>query len=393
MNRSFHSHDIEPPIALRPKEPPTVEDGARNVLRAARAASRRLPDRGSQSVRAAVLGAAAALVIGFVLDIGPWTTLTGHLLGTAGAQEAPDAQTEDVLAQPSEADRAALRYFAREGDVERLEAELRRLRALYPNWNPPRDLLDPQGEDEELQRIYDLAGEQRWEEAREAIAERRDRDPGWNPPQRLVMILENAEARDALRDASEERDFEEVLRVAEQNEQILTCEDPDSLWRVAEAFAATGRPQRAYDAYAYLVNTCETMDVRAASLQKAAENLDTDLITRLFELGETEDGGNEFASAQLDIHPAAPWPRGGRGATASQFAHRNGSADHRWKFRPHGARTSRMRCLIGYYLLPSGQPRRRPRRWFRFALRTTVLGAARGGGLTSSPWGAATGDR
>lgn len=384
MNRSYHSHDIEPPIALRPRERPRMEDGARHALRAARKASRRLPKRGSTPVRAAVLGASAALVLGFVLDIGPWTTLTGHLLGTAGAQEAPVARTEDVLAQPSEADRAALRYFAREGDVERLEAELRRLRALYPNWTPPRDLLDPQGEDEELQRIYDLVGEQRWQEAREAIAERRQRDPGWTPPQRLVDILENAEARTALRAASEESDYREVLRIASENEQILTCEDPDSLWRVAEAFAATGRPQRAYDAYAYIVNNCETMDVRAASLQKAAENLDPRYVTDLFELGATADGGNEFASAQLDII---------RGAVARGGERDGQPVPTEWlEIIAEFARTGENledAMLIGYYLFRQGNPAEAAQ-WFRFALDNGLGAAAAEGYIVALR---ATGDR
>jgi tetratricopeptide (TPR) repeat protein len=317
-------------------------------------------------MRAAILGAAAALVVGFVLDIGPWTALTGRLLGTAGAQEAPantNNQTEDVLAQPSEADKAALRYFAREGDVERLEAELRRLRALYPNWTPPRDLLDPQGEDQELQRIYELVGEQRWEEAREAIAERRQRDPGWSPPQRLVELLQNEEARSALREASEAENHREVLRIAQENEQILTCLDPDSLWRVADAFAALGQPERAFDAYAYVIENCDPMDVRAASLQKAALNLDPEYVTRLFQLGEVDaDGRSEFAEAQLDIIRGAVARGGERGGqpvppewleVLAEFARTGQDLDDA--------------MLIGYYLFRQGNPSEAAQ-WFRFAL-------------------------
>ena len=36
-------------------------------------------------------------------------------------------------------DESALRYFARKGDTARLQAEISRLRALYPDWTPPDD--------------------------------------------------------------------------------------------------------------------------------------------------------------------------------------------------------------------------------------------------------------
>ena len=35
-------------------------------------------------------------------------------------------------------DETALRYFARQGDVRRLNAEIARLHSLYPDWTPPR---------------------------------------------------------------------------------------------------------------------------------------------------------------------------------------------------------------------------------------------------------------
>ncbi|MEO1104534.1 MAG: hypothetical protein AAFW98_12505, partial [Pseudomonadota bacterium] len=246
----------------------------------------------------AVTGITLALALAVALGATPLSAL----IGTTGTARAQDTAATDLSA-PSDADRAALRYFAREGDVDRLEAELRRLRALYPNWQPPRDLLDPQGEDLELQRVYDLVGEQRFDEARAAIAERRQRDPTYEPPARLVELLQVAEIRRALRAASDADEYREVLRIAEENERILTCEDVDSIWRVAEAFAETDRPRRAFDAYAYVINSClDQQEARAASLQKAAETLEPILITELFALGQTdEDGVNEFAAARLEI--------------------------------------------------------------------------------------------
>ncbi|MEM7694592.1 MAG: hypothetical protein AAF318_09075 [Pseudomonadota bacterium] len=356
---------IKPPLALRPKEPLTVEQSARLMARRAGEASRDIPKRYLPPVKPLVVGAAAALVVSFVLDIGPWSSLTGKLLGTAGAQEvtgrATPANTGN-LAVPSEADRAALRYFAREGDVDRLEAELRRLRALYPNWQPPRDLLDQQGEDTELQRVYDLVGNQQYDEARAALAERRQRDPAYEPPARLIDLLELAEIREQLREASEANNHALVLNIAQQNERILTCQDVDSIWRVAEAFAETGRAQRAYDAYAYVIQSCEGQGERASSLQKAAETLDPALVTQLFALGAAEDGTNEFASARLEII---------RGAVARGGTQEGVPVPLEWlQLLGDFARTGENledAMLVGFYLYRQGNPSEAAA-WFRFAL-------------------------
>lgn len=363
VRHTIETYDIKPPIALRPREPMTVEDGAREIARHASQVRKTLPRRVQVPIRPMLLGATAALMLGFVFDIGPWSVLTGRILGTADAQEVPAGPVASNAATPSEADRAALRYFAREGDVDRLEAELRRLRALYPGWQPPRDLLDPQGEDTELQRLWDLVGEQSYDEARAAIAERRQRDPSWTAPARLTDILELAAARDRLYAASDASNWAEVLTIAGENERILTCEDPDSVWRVAEAFANTGRPQRAYDAYAYVIQTCPESNVRAASLQKASEELDPTLVTQLFELGAADtEGGAEFTNARLDII---------RGAVARGGEVEGVDVPVGWlELLADFARTGTNlddAMLVGFYLYRQGNPDEAAE-WFRFAL-------------------------
>ncbi|UOM35992.1 hypothetical protein [Acuticoccus sp. I52.16.1] len=312
------------------------------------------------------VGTAAAIAFGFIFDVGPWEAITGRLNNSAGAQEAPQLPTANAFAEPSEADRAALRYFAREGATERLEAELRRLRALYPGWTPPRDLLDPQGEDTELQRIYDLVGEQNFDEARRLLAERQRRDPTFQTPARLAALLVLAEARENLRTASEASNYAQVLQIAEDNEQILTCEDPDSIWRVAEAFAETGRPQRAYDAYVYVIETCDDAGTRAATLQKASEELDTSYVSRLFEYVPTGQDGepSPMADAQLDIIRGLVAQAGQENAqgllvppewieTLADFARTGANLDDA--------------MLVGYYLYRQGSPADAAQ-WFRFAL-------------------------
>ncbi|MEM9221914.1 MAG: hypothetical protein AAGB11_05875 [Pseudomonadota bacterium] len=340
--------------------------GKNTLLRGASSAAQSMrSDPHAPPLKPLVIGAAAALIFGVAFEIGPFHGFTERMLGSADAQEATERPIPSTdLAGPSDADRAALRYFAREGDVDRLEAELRRLRALYPNWQPPRDLLDPQGEDLELQRVYDLVGEQRYEEARAAIAERRQRDPAYEPPARLLDILDLADIRAELKAASEANNFREVLRIAEQNERILTCNDVDSIWRVAEAFAQTERPQRAFDAYAYVINSCLDQEAeRGASLQKAAATLDPSYVTELFALGRTDaQGNNEFANARLDII---------RGAVARGGNNPSALVPEEWLLLlAENARTGadlRDAMLVGVYVLRQGAPVEAAQ-WFRFAL-------------------------
>lgn len=267
-------------------------------------------------------------------------------------------------ATPSEADRAALRYFASQGEYDRLEAEMRRLQSLYPTWQPPSDLLSPEGADAELQRIYDLVGQQKYDEARNLLAQRQQRDPSFQVPARLTELLETAEARQQLREASDRGDEAAVLRIAEANERILTCEDVDSIWRVAKAFAATGRPQRAYDAYAYVLQACLGQDAeRAATLEKAAETLDTQYVTELFSLGRSDANGNsEFQSAELSIL---------RGAVARGGADDNVTVPQDWldRLADHAGTGANLddAMLVGFYLYRHGNPAAAAQ-WFRFAL-------------------------
>jgi hypothetical protein len=70
-------------------------------------------------------------------------------------------------------DESALRYFASRGDKARLQAEISRLQALYPNWVPPADpLAIPQGGDKQLESMWQLYSEGRYAELRKAIADR-----------------------------------------------------------------------------------------------------------------------------------------------------------------------------------------------------------------------------
>src|SRR5215217_9656038 len=88
--------------------------------------------------------------------------------------ESPTSTPPANGSQP-QVDESALRYFASQGDTRRVNAEIARLRALYPNWTPPSDLSQLSGAaaaapDPLIERLWNLYREDRIAEVRAAIA-------------------------------------------------------------------------------------------------------------------------------------------------------------------------------------------------------------------------------
>ncbi len=233
------------------------------------------------------------------------------------AQTTPDA-TGAGDAEPPQVDESALRYFARQGDTRRLEIEIARLRALYPTWTPPADpLAAPVNIDERLEAIWVLYSQGRFAEARQAIAARQAAEPDWTPPADLLDRLALAEARERLVNASQIDQYETVIRIASENPHLLTCAEVDVLWRVAEAFARTERPQRARDAYRYVLATCDDPQERLATMQNAAALLPDATVSELLDLERVgDDGVGEFVTVRDNLARDAVAAGGEDAATA-----------------------------------------------------------------------------
>ena len=203
-------------------------------------------------------------------------------------------------------DESALRYFARQGDTRRVQAEIARLKALYPHWTPPNDLSalasGTPARDPGLDRLWVLFSEGKIAELRAAIAEHQAADPRWQAPPELLAALDRSEARRRLVNASEVGQWRMVLSVATENPSILTCADVDALWRVAEAFAKTEQVDRARDAYAYILVNCANPAERLGTLQKAAGLLSEEQVAELLKL-ERKDGDtpDDFGIVRDDL--------------------------------------------------------------------------------------------
>ncbi|MFK0204913.1 cellulose synthase [Agrobacterium sp. NPDC090283] len=228
----------------------------------------------------------------------PVTQAGGQVPQTQTAQAPAPRAAQPASADMPEVDLSALRYFAARGDTQRLQAEIARLRTLYPNWTPPADpLAIPENGDPRLDAMWQLYTDGRYAEVRKAIADRQQAEPGWQPPDNLAGMLSLAEARQRLVNASDLKQYATVVDTAANNPGLLTCGEVDVLWRVADAFANTDRMGRARDAYLYILNNCTVASDRLATVQKASALLPAEMMDDL--LAKEKPG----ADGQLEFEP------------------------------------------------------------------------------------------
>ncbi|PWC48365.1 hypothetical protein [Azospirillum sp. TSA6c] len=215
-------------------------------------------------------GGARALAPGVKVEVAP----------APGSGSAPAA---------GKVDETALRYYARIGDGERMEAEIARLRALDPGWEPPKDLFAPQpttaGVDETP--FWTLMSAGKVAEARAAIAEQRRKSPSWQPSDKLLQELELAESAGRIRSASDTKRWQEVVDAAAAQPEAVACNRLDNAWRLAEAYAELKQTDRAFDTYKTIVSTCPKAKERRDTIFKASRHLSPERLRELSALGAT----------------------------------------------------------------------------------------------------------
>lgn len=233
---------------------------------------------------------------------------TSAVSARSGNRSAQGGQNSTASGDAPDVDESALRYFAMKGDKVRLQAEIARLKALYPNWTPPENPLAPvQIRDAKLDQLWKLFADGQYAELRKAITTRKIQEPEWVAPADLLAKLDLAEARQRLMNASDNKQYDMVVNLAAQTPQLLTCDEIDVLWRLAEAFAKQDKPERARDGYMYILNTCTnpattTPAERLVTVQKALDNLPYDQAQQILAQQKTgADGKGEFASISDDI--------------------------------------------------------------------------------------------
>ncbi|PWC34086.1 hypothetical protein [Azospirillum sp. TSO35-2] len=242
---------------------------------------------------ALLLLGAAALALPIALPPAAWAQANG-----GGRALAPGVKVEVAPAPGSgsapaagKVDETALRYYARIGDVERLEAEIARLRALDPGWEPPKDLFAPQattpGVDESP--FWSLVSAGKVAEARAAVAEQRRKTPSWQPSAKLLQELDVAEGAGRIRQASDTKRWQEVIDAAAAQPEAVACNRLDNAWRLAEAYAELKQADRAFDTYKTIVTSCPKAKERRDTIFKASRYLSPERLRELTALGATSN--------------------------------------------------------------------------------------------------------
>src|SRR5690625_179151 len=212
---------------------------------------------------------------GFYLTLAAGLFFAAGLLLSQAAATAQAAEAQEETAKEALPDESALRHYARTGAFERLEAEIRRLRALDPTWQPPEDLFDPAAElgfDEGP--MWQLFAEGRYAELREAIAERRQEEPGWEPSDELRRQLDLAEAQQRLEHAAEHGQWKRVIEIAKAQPNLSSCQRVINSWTIAEAYSRSDDPDAGAEVYREILTRCDDSDILIATLQKASALLD-----------------------------------------------------------------------------------------------------------------------
>lgn len=208
---------------------------------------------------------------------------------------------EPVVATRPEVDDTALRYYAQTRDLKRLGAELRRLKALYPSWDAPEDLFDAPTNISE-QPLWDIFGSGDYVRVRTEMAKLQSENPNWKPSQELLDKLALAETRRLMERSHAQRNWAQVVSLAEGSPQLMVCAEMNTMWITAEALAQSRDFARAFDLYKYIVTSCEDPNERLSTVQKASLLLPEAGTRSLVALGAVlPDGTGEFDNVSFDL--------------------------------------------------------------------------------------------
>lgn len=210
------------------------------------------------------------------------------------------AEQPATSAKP-EVDETALRYYAQTRDLKRLGAELRRLKTLYPDWDAPEDLFDAPTNISE-QPLWDIFGSGDYVRVRNEIAKLQSENPNWKPSQELLDKLALAETRRLMERSHAQRNWAQVVTLAEATPQLMVCPEMNTMWITAEALAQSRDFARAFDLYKYIVTSCEDPNERLSTVQKASLQLPEAGTRSLIALGNIlPDGTGEFDAVSFDL--------------------------------------------------------------------------------------------
>lgn len=198
---------------------------------------------------------------------------------TADAKDAKDAKGRRppppklvIVGGKVEAGDHALRYYAALHQSNRVNAELSRLRRLYPGYEPPADLYEPvvtSGVDE--QPFWDLYAADRLDELNAAITLKQREKPGWKPSTDLARKIRRKELRLKIGGFWKAERFLDLIDYikGEHVDVRELAEEVDVVWNIAEAYARARQTAESIDAFKSVLTTSKDPHIRITTLQKA----------------------------------------------------------------------------------------------------------------------------
>ncbi len=203
------------------------------------------------------------------------------------------------VAQTLRVDETALRYYAAQGQVKRVEAEARRLARLNPDWSMPEDLWTarlPMGDEGPFWALFsagDIEGLKR------AIAQRQSAEPGWLPSDDLLRKIKRRELRNEILSKAASSKWSLIADLAAEFGKNGPVEDVELAWVVAEAFARTDRKPEAKAIFAAILTRRTDISERHATIQKAIALLPMADVEALFELAR--NGNTDMSALGIDM--------------------------------------------------------------------------------------------
>ncbi len=181
----------------------------------------------------------------------------------------------------------ALRYYARNGENDRYEAELRRLRDAYPQFVPPSNILaDPALEEKPFWKLF---GDGQLAKLREQIDKKMADQPGWRPSDELVKKLKIRETREEIGVAIANGKWNSVIEIANKNPDLIQGEDIEILWFVAQAFGRLGKFDKAMAAFETAISVSIDDESAAATIHKASVLMSSIDVAKLYGIAVDEN--------------------------------------------------------------------------------------------------------
>jgi tetratricopeptide (TPR) repeat protein len=212
------------------------------------------------------------------------------------------ALTLSATARDRNVDETALRFYAAQGQVKRVEAEGKRLAALHPGWTLPEDIWTARPGQADEKPLWALFSSDDIDGLKRAIAERRRAEPGWQPSDDLARKLRHKELRKAVLAKAGSAQWLSVAELAGDFGKGSDVDDVELAWAVAEGLARSDRQPEAFALYGAILTRRSDPRERSATIQKAIGLLPMVDVELLLAMGKTDaTGAPEFAALALDI--------------------------------------------------------------------------------------------